>query len=287
MLQTKQWLINQLKGDSDGDKWGHRYRGVQYARFKSLEKIILNTIDIKQKYDILDIGCSHGDFTKIIKNDFVNSSIFATDIAVEAIEATKEYLDLKNNYVEVSTLPEIAFSDKLFDIIFSIEVLYYLNKQDRIKSVEDIYQKLNNNGYYIFTSVIDDGSRYFTENDAIDLISSKFKIIKVDYIYTKLAVKFESIFIKIENFYKVLNKIDKDYKCGNPTILKKFIISILKNNIIKNIVKMLLYPFYFISKKIVRNKNLMYFITKITKKYFPKQSKAIIVIIGRKVIDEK
>ena len=273
----KNWILMQLEGDEkSGDRWGHRWRATQKLRYEETINFIKSKIDVYKNYDILDIGCSHGDFTKIIAETFINSNIFASDIAEIAIKMAKRYVG-KGNY-EVCELPDLPFKGKKFDIIFAIEVLYYLDEKDRYKSIENIYKKLKDGGYFIFSSVIDDGSRYFSENEAIKMIEKYFEIIGIGYVHNKIAIKFERIFMIIVSIYELITNINK-YKAVNNSLIKKILLS---NRFINISIKILMYPLYKLSKIIISSKRIMKFIRDLSILICEKKARSNIIIIGRK-----
>ncbi len=283
-IKIKIWLLNQLNGDEKGDKWGHRWRGTQKIRYEETIEFVKKNIDVNKKYDILDIGCSHGDFTKVIVETFKNSNIFATDISENAIKSAKKYVG-KGDY-EISELPNLPFRGKKFDLIFAIEVLYYLEEKDRLKSFENIYNKLNKGGYFVFSSVIDDGGgRYFDENDAIEKIKKYFKILDIGYVRTKGAVKFEQFFMRFILYYNILQNIDvyKSKKYSNG--LKSIIVKLLSNKIVNLFIKILIYPFYKVSELIISSKTIMKIIKNMTIICCEKKVRGNILIIGRKISD--
>jgi SAM-dependent methyltransferase len=278
--KVKNWLINQLKGDDKGDKWGHRWRGTQKIRYEETIEFVKRNLDINKNYDILDIGCSHGDFTKIIYETFTKSKIYATDISEVAIEAAKKLVDNAN--YEVSELPDLPFKNKKFDIIFAVEVLYYLNENERMEALMNIFNKLNSNSYFIFSSVIDDGSRYFTEKDAIDKIGKYFEILDIGYTHTKGAIKFESIFMKLIYYYNIIRNIDEYNTKNFSSTKKKLAVKLLSNNLINNVFRFAIFPFFFISEQIVSNKTIMNLIKNITIICSEKKTRGNILILGMK-----
>ena len=276
----KNWILMQLEGNEiEGDKWGHRWRATQKLRYEETINFIKSKIDIYRSYDILDIGCAHGDFTKIITETFINSNIFASDIAEIAIESAKRYVG-KGEY-EVCELPNLPFKGRKFDIIFAIEVLYYLDTSDRYKSVENIYKKLKNKGYFVFSSVIDDGSRrYFSEKEAIDMIERYFEIVGIGYTHTRIAVKFEQIFMKIVSIYELIKNTKKDNNVNRGR--REYLRKILSNKLVNIIARVLLYPPYKISKIIVSSNRIMKFIRDLSILLCEKKARGNIIIIGRK-----
>jgi hypothetical protein len=114
----------------------------------------------------------------------------------------------------------------------------------------------------------------------LSLIEEHFEIVGYDFVCNKIAVKFEQQFFRFINYWNFLDDIDNK-KLGNNR-LKNFIIKILQIKFFKNIIKIILKPFYMISYKIVSSKFIFDFISRISKKYFPNYSKSGIIIIGRK-----
>ncbi|MBN3345371.1 GntR family transcriptional regulator [Clostridium botulinum] len=194
---TKGWLEQQFDNiNSLGDRWGHRWRASQKLR----HKLCLKMIDEYLKYDnktILDIGCALGDFTNKIYLRNINNNVYATDLSENAIKVVKNIY--KNIHFKVDTLPNISFSEKKFDIITCLEVLYYLDEKEQKKALENMQFILNDSGKILLSSVVNRSERYFQEEKLKEIVEQYFDIIDIKYCYNFLYNIYEANLLKYIN----------------------------------------------------------------------------------------
>ena len=61
-----EWIEKQFNL-CDDDPWGHNWRGIEQFRYnviiKIIKKNVINDLKSNNKFEILDIGCTTGDFT--------------------------------------------------------------------------------------------------------------------------------------------------------------------------------------------------------------------------------
>ena len=211
---TKEWFESMFKNiGEEGDRWGHHWRGSQKFRYDRYIKILKTILPTKKKIKILDVGCALGDFTKRVWLLDQKNEIFGIDISENAIaRVSKEYPNMK---FRVASLPTLPFNENSFDLILCVEVLYYLNPEDRIKSLENIKRVLKPGGYFLFSGVLDGGIRYFAEDEIIDLISKYFDVERIEYNYARIYTAIESKFLFLLNscdlIERVLSMPDKDF----------------------------------------------------------------------------
>jgi 2-polyprenyl-3-methyl-5-hydroxy-6-metoxy-1,4-benzoquinol methylase len=200
---TKPWFENQFKNlDVKGDRWGHRWRGSQKFRYDLYTKILKSVLPTKKKIKILDIGCALGDFTKRVWQLDPKNEIFGIDISENAIDqVSKEYPTMK---FRVGSLPVLSFNENSFDLVLCLEVLYYLNPVDRVKSLEYIKKVLKTDGYLFFSGVLDGGVRYFAEDEIIELISKYFDVERIEYNYAMIYTAIESKFLFLLNISEII-----------------------------------------------------------------------------------
>jgi len=138
---------------------------------------------------ILDIGCALGDFTIRAWQLNPKNQFWGIDISPNAVDhVSRKYPQIRS---AVAALPKIPFQEGSFDCIICLEVLYYLDSKDRRQAVEDIYCVMREGGVLLFSVVLDDGARYFAEDDAIQLISQYFDVQQIAYNYGKLYTAIE------------------------------------------------------------------------------------------------
>ena len=182
---TKAWFELQFSEafETGEDFWGHQWKaGEKYRYFISLNLIKDNILKMNNQ-KILDLGCGLGNFTNMIFQLNKKNKIFGMDISESAIKVAKiEYPSIN---FSTTTLPTIQ-SNMTFDGIIALESIYYLNHEARRKTFKNISKRLKTGGWFLFSTLLSDDPRYFTEKNAIEMIKeSGFKIEKIAYIHDK------------------------------------------------------------------------------------------------------
>ena len=289
---TKEWFESKFNNlDNFGDKWGHRWRGSQKFRYDLYIKILKSILPTEEKIKILDIGCALGDFTKRVWQLDPKNEIYGIDISENAIaRVSKEYPNMK---FKVESLPELSFRDNSFDLILCLEVLYYLNAEDRIKSLENIRRVLKPGGYLLFSGVLDGGIRYFAEEEIIKLISKYFDIERIEYNYAKIYTAIESKFLFLLNLCDIieltLNMPDEvflkwcDKRNDKQAVekLKKIRKNINRIPFGRNIVKAIGRFMRTIIREVISWKFLVSLLYRVTKLILREKGKTQIIILAR------
>lgn len=96
----------------------------------------------------LDIGCGTGKMEEVAFNKCNTKRLVATDISKEMTEMTSERFSDKNIEVITSSIEDLNLSEK-FDVITSVQVFHYLQKQKRIEAIKKCFDLLNDNGILI------------------------------------------------------------------------------------------------------------------------------------------
>ena len=172
---------------------------------------------IKNHNSVLELACGEGNFSKYINEIGCNSN--GIDISDIAIERAKK-LNLKNYKFDTKDLLHIEYNS---DIVLAIEVIYYLNEEERNKFFKKL---LNKKITLIFsTPIIGENQyrRYFTDKE----IKKKFSSLKF-----KLLEERNLNFFGGKNiFCRIINKI-----LFNPlyaeTYLSQQLLQIIPNNYI-------------------------------------------------------
>lgn len=76
------------------------------------------------------------------------------------------------------------FKPEIFDLICCLEVIYYPPRTESEKIIDNLHTFLKKDGYIIFFAPI--LQRYFKYEEFIDLVSRRFKIIKIEPVTTNL-----------------------------------------------------------------------------------------------------
>jgi len=209
--------FKKLYQNSD-EPWGISRRASQKHRYITCMKILKNYSDNYKS--ILDIGCSQGQFTILLKE--VASEITAIDICDTAVQRAKEnFREYKNIKFEVGNLKSLKYGHDSFDLITALEVLYYLKNEDRTAALKEVKRVLKSGGYLLISAKIDNPP-YFRIDEFYNLISKHFKIEQVSYGYYRCYSYFENKLIRLHG------KINKPFvrKLINFILLRKVLVSI-------------------------------------------------------------
>lgn len=132
------------------DLWnGEHYKENSSPQQKTAEKI-LGSIDLKNDYKILDIGCGDGKITSSMALKVSKGKIIGIDPSPSMIkEAQKSYQTIDNLLFYEGKAEDFKFGET-FDFIFSFYSLHWI--KDKIKVFKNIADHLNSKGQFIFVT---------------------------------------------------------------------------------------------------------------------------------------
>ncbi|MDI6736550.1 MAG: class I SAM-dependent methyltransferase [bacterium] len=162
---------------SQEDPWKSKSLYAEQVRLKNTFELISK----KHYHCILELGCGEGAFTSKLIN--IGDKIYAVDIAEMAINKAKNRYGERVNF-SLQDIRDLKFEPETFDLICTIEVIYYPLPTERGKIIDNLYNLLKKNGDIIFSAPILPG--YFKYDEFIDLISRKFKILNIEPVTTNL-----------------------------------------------------------------------------------------------------
>ena len=120
--------------------------------------IITKEIFIKQSVkNVLVPGIGYGRNAQIfIENDI---NVTGIEISKTAIALAKKHYGngMTIYHGSVSAMP---FDEKKYDGIFCHALIHLLNKNERIKLIQDCYHQLGKNGYMVFTAISKDAPNF-------------------------------------------------------------------------------------------------------------------------------
>ena len=107
----------------------------------------------KKDYNVLDFGCGEGSNVNYLYERY-GFIPYGVDIAKIDIEnCKKKYKKFRNNYKVIEAKPSLKddFFNKKFDLIISIQTLYYLDNEDLKVRLESLKKMLKPGGLVFFT----------------------------------------------------------------------------------------------------------------------------------------
>ncbi|MEW6607837.1 MAG: class I SAM-dependent methyltransferase [bacterium] len=165
---------------SKEDPWGIKNVYAEKVRLENSFKLI----PPKHYPQILELGCSEGAFTSKLLN--IGDKIYAVDISEIAINRCKTYFSEFGDKVifSVQDITELKFEPESFDLITCLEVIYYPPRNFLLEIVDTLYTLLKKDGYILISVGILPG--YFKYQEFINLVSRRFKIVKIEPVTTNL-----------------------------------------------------------------------------------------------------
>lgn len=109
----------------------------------------------KKKFEVLDYGCGEGTNVIYLSKKYGFNS-FGVDISESSIkECKKKIKQNKNNFRLINVKPNIKdnFFKRKFDLIISIQTLYYYSNSDLNLRLESFRNMLKPNGYVYFSMI--------------------------------------------------------------------------------------------------------------------------------------
>jgi len=192
--------------------WNRKYYSpnVEGFIFRLKPKLLDLYINPKRKLTVLDYGCGEGsNINYLIKNYKYDG--YGVDISAPSIETChKKYNKKKFKLISSKVNKNDKFFNVKFDLIISIQVLYYLNSTDLILRLANLNSMLKPGGYVFFTmkSVKSDYWRFYSDKKKIDGLT------KVDLSSDKNYQKRQkgNIYYHYINFTKNENDLKNKFK---------------------------------------------------------------------------
>ena len=129
-------------------------------------KIMLKELKIRHSFDFLDIGCGNGWTVRKVSENPLCKSAWGLDVSNEMIKRAKLEASKKEYFVRTNLLK--WNTRKRFDVIFSMESLYYIVPVEL--ALKKLYELLKRGGIFLC------GIDYYLENKASHSWPKKFDV---------------------------------------------------------------------------------------------------------------
>lgn len=102
--------------------------------------------------NILDFGCGHGFFIEKLLSR--NIPCEGLDFSIEAAQTVKTRLSGSDNFRGVTVAGKIPtpFDDNKFDVIFLVETIEHLLREELVENLKEIYRITRRGGYVVVTT---------------------------------------------------------------------------------------------------------------------------------------
>ena len=279
---TPEWFEMMFAAaEDDFDRWGHQWRASQKFRHRLALFLIQEKLSQPQPESILDIGCGLGDFTNMVYSINKNNSLFGLDISQNAVtRAQNKYREIE---FRCGALPEVDYANKMFNGIVAMECINYLNDHQRKIAVKNIFKRLKPQGWFLFSSPVDDGTRYFSDYQAKKIVEEAgFQIDRHCYNFAKLYNKVEKPLIKFIHLSRIIKEVDDPNNSELLSIKKRFLRYILQIPLIGFLTRYFILTLVWALRKILESKMLMKFFQRICKIALRDKGRSHILILAIK-----
>ncbi len=176
---TREWFDIQFKdvGRTGIDGWNISIRGSQSIRLRQVIELALRHSNNFTTF--LDVGCGIGIFFNKILAEIDIKEAYGVDISFNAVHFCQ--CTIPGSKFVQSELPRLPFKNENFDGIVTMEVLYYLSKEDRIAAITELARILKPGGWCCLSGALDGGNKYFSEAMVKELLKDEFYICEIDY----------------------------------------------------------------------------------------------------------
>lgn len=277
---TKEWFEQMFSDALHGvDGWGHQWRASQQYRYKLSLSAIGSVLSQQTPQSILDIGCGLGDFSNLVYTVNSKNSIYGMDISENAIkDAQRMYRHIE---FRTTALPDIAYM-RQFDGIIALDCLYYLTEDDRIHAAENIFDHLNPKGWFLFSSPLDGGNRYFSEKGAIYLLEHVgFRCQSVFFNHAKIFSKVERPLLRIFDLDRIIAEIESS-PLYRLTRKKKLLFNVIHVPMLGYAIKKIVALLKNLSNRILESVTIIKCFQVFSRFVFKESSKSHIIVLAKK-----
>jgi ubiquinone/menaquinone biosynthesis C-methylase UbiE len=161
---------------SEEDPWKIKKSIFERIRGKKIAKMMKHYLPFNSVFiNCLDIGGGEGTISWLIMKNLNKSiklyALINLDVSQRALKRSKA-LNIYDSVIEADGM-QLPFKDETFDLVFALEVLYYMSNYDQC--LKEIYRVLKHSGYLICSVAL--GKSYLDWNRILKDVKFYFKVI--------------------------------------------------------------------------------------------------------------
>ena len=196
--------------------WNRKYNApnVEGFIFRLKPKLLDLYINQKKRLTVLDYGCGEGSNINYLFKKY-NYDVYGVDISVPAIKSCHKKLTKKKfKLISSKCNKNDNFFNVKFDLIISIQVLYYLNNTDLKLRLASLNSMLKPGGYVFFTMISRKNEYYNFYSDKKNIDGLTKVDLSSDKNYKKRQK--QSIYYHYINFTKNEKDLKNKFKLFKP-----------------------------------------------------------------------
>jgi SAM-dependent methyltransferase len=195
---TRAWFEAEFRAaGAAADPWGHEWRASQRVRHERLARLTVPWLAGGGRA-VLDVGCAYGALTARLAELNPGGRVLGLDLSEQAVRVARRRLAGQAQFV-VAALPDLPLAAGQMDLAVAAETLYYLPGAARVAAAAVLRQVLKPGGLLLFSTVLDDGTRYFTPASAQALLASACLAVQtVDFGHDAWYTRLETPWLTVE-----------------------------------------------------------------------------------------
>jgi cyclopropane fatty-acyl-phospholipid synthase-like methyltransferase len=208
-----------LEANKEYYEQGYEAENVESYVFRAYGRIFKHDfgLDGSKGERVLDFGCGSGSALRFFKSKGFN--VFGADISeTDLARARRRMPDIADNFLQIPPKPKAddMFFGGGFDLIISIQTLYFLSDTDMQVRLKTLYNMLKPGGYIYATMMGTQAyfSKYATPaEDGMSCVNFKNDRITYKDLYVNLTESKEDLEKKFSMFKKIyIGHYDRDYR---------------------------------------------------------------------------
>jgi len=248
-------------GKISRDPWGEK-RATQYIRRINYINQLKEVFGDRVFDTAVDLAC--GPAYLSMELSFFSKSFLLCDYSENILELAKKVSDNRFSYKQ-NILPKVNVESS-FDIVYAIEVLYYLDSKELAEFFKNVKKIINTDSYLVIT----------INKKALDDINHDFNIEKVYYRYNPF-MNMPDLFYQLEKFFTILPEIFKNSeKFANVNLMPN--VSMIYRYRYLLFPFMIFYPFKYICPFLYKSHRLAYLFYSIGKFMKKKHDRQLIIM---------
>lgn len=114
---------------------------------KKFRKKIVDAVEVRDSYSILDVGCGTGVFLQLLKENYPKVSVIGLDPDKEALSIAAKRLSEYQGVTLINAFAEaLPFESEIFDTVYSTLAFHHISPKFKEKAIKEIYRVLKKEG---------------------------------------------------------------------------------------------------------------------------------------------